>query len=449
MPDQVFWIDYDQRKPEIGLGFNSQTGVFPGTAVKFADVKTDQVGPGQTGTASALIITDHQQLMDSLDVGVSVSARYGLASGSLKVQFSQKTDYNQSSTFVLASFQVLNAVTRGHDVSIPDGSPAKQLIEANRMDDFGNSFGDYFVRGMNTGGEFYAVIRITSLSQDRETSLAASLHGAINGGIAAAEFSADMKAASSAKEEHTETSVTYYQASGLGAEIGATLKPEDVMLRLGNFPAAVATHPVPTSVELASYNTIPISMEPLEEIQDLDIALADAQAKRLEYLADKNNLEFAMANPLYFDELPSHDEVQHLAGEYTVAVNAVMAHLTKLAKGQISPAQMFDPSILTLPELPVLKRRAWTPPPPGTVKLPDFSKIPGGGGGPGPFEHIRQFNSQLVAAENEVESLGLHYNLLNVSGTEAVLLPMTGSVTAQTPPPGTEVPVGSTVTLQV
>jgi hypothetical protein len=221
------------------------------------------------------------------------------------------------------------------------------------------------------------------------------------------------------------------------------------MLRLGNFPVAVAAHPVPTSVELASYNTIPISMEPLQEIENLDIALADAQAKRLEYLADKNNLEFAMANPIYFDNPPSHDELKHLADAYTVAVNAVMAHLTKLAKGQIRPAQLFDPSTVILPELPVLKRMAWTPPPPGTVQLPDFTKIPGGGGGGGPLGHINQFISQLAAAEHEVERLGLHYNLLNVSGTDEALLLIAGSVTAQAPPPGTEVPVGSTVTLQV
>jgi len=35
-----------------------------------------------------------------------------------------------------------------------------------RFEEFTKAFGDSFVRGLQTGGEFYAVIRITSVSSE-------------------------------------------------------------------------------------------------------------------------------------------------------------------------------------------------------------------------------------------------------------------------------------------
>jgi hypothetical protein len=43
---------------------------------------------------------------------------------------------------------------------------------------------DSFVRGPQTGGEFYAVVRITSVSTSTQTQLAAQAQAALNGLIA-------------------------------------------------------------------------------------------------------------------------------------------------------------------------------------------------------------------------------------------------------------------------
>lgn len=447
MAQQVFWIDYDSRlhAPEIGMGFNSRTGVFPGTAVTMSDPHYDRTASGQTGTASAEIITDHQQVQESLDMSAGLSARYGLASGSLKARFSQQTDFQTQSTFVMASFVVENAVERGHDFAVPVGSPAAKLVATQRMKEFHRSFGDYFVRGRLTGGEYYAVIRITSLNQERERALSVALQAAINGGLTSAEFDEAVQEARKETAEHTETSVSYYQASGSGLTMGATLRTEEVIARLQSFPQAVQAKPVATMVELASYDTIPLEVPTQAEIENLELALQDAQTKRLQWLSVKNDMEFAMQNPVYFEDPPSHADLKFVADAYTTALNGVMVHLAKLARGEVEPATLFDTSTVTLPAVPQLQRAGFVATA-GTVTLPDFSAVPYSPAGP--WDQDASL-SQLARAIGLADELGLRYTITIVSGLDPVVLYTLGHVRAQYPPPGSVVPAGYTVTLEV
>jgi hypothetical protein len=57
-----------------------------------------------------------------------------------------------------------------------------------RIEEFTRAFGDSFVRGLQTGGEFYAVIRITSVSIKTQSSLAAALQAEANGLVASGSF---------------------------------------------------------------------------------------------------------------------------------------------------------------------------------------------------------------------------------------------------------------------
>jgi hypothetical protein len=439
MPEQVFWFAYDERNPEIGMGFNSQTGVFPGTALRVDNIEMVNTNPGQVGSAQAELMTSHDELMEKLDAGVSVSARYGLASGSVKASFSQQTNYNTTSTFVLARFYIDNVVKRGHNPVIPDGSAASELVNANRMDDFRKAFGDYYVRGIRTGGEYIAVIRITSAETSTQQNLAVSCSAEVNGLAAGGSFQADLKTAMQETSGQTEVLISYYQASGLGkAEAGATLNVPEVMQRLKDFPEAVANHPIGVSVELASYDTVPVSVAPLEEIQNLEMALSDAHNKRLEYLTVRNDFDFAIHNKDFFTDLPSDDQMKQIFEAYTKAVNAVMAHMVKLAKGEMDPAQMFDPSGLNLPTPPALTRKPFTPQPPKMIRLPDFTKVPSLGGKPMTLFPLKWSMEQVTA-------LGLKVELNNKNGADPN--GMMVAATDQNPAAGSDVPAGETVTL--
>jgi hypothetical protein len=444
VPEQVFMIPYDQREPEIGMGFNTRTGEFVGTAITFQDMTASAVNPGQHGGGTALIINTHDELVDRIDAGASASARYGTASGSLKLQFSSETQYNSTSTFILATSVVDNTLTRGHVPSVPDSSPARELLAANRVDDFHRAFGDAFVRGIKTGGQYYAVIRITSVDTSTQSSLATKLSGEINGMVAGGSFQASYNQAQASKSSYSEVSVAYYQASGLGVTAGATLDVASVIARLQTFATIAHDSPVGVEVEIATYDTVPIPVPTLEEIQNLQIALDDAHAKRLSYLTTKNDFEFALANDMFFDGLPAPTVMRNIIGAYTEALNKVMAHAAALAKGKLNPAALFDPTPLNLPSVPELTRRQ-TPTEKPSITLPDYSRYVAytdQGGNP--------MAGYLRGVTGVVAAAGLRYTVRNMSGVPQDAVDGGDCyVTGQSPPPGTSVVAGSTVLLQV
>jgi hypothetical protein len=164
--DQVRLMDFTDAEPQIGMGFNSATLVFPGTALTFTPGSPDPAESGQVVTAHAHLVSSHTELMDQIGASVAASGRYGFSSASAKANFSKQTGFNSTSTFVLAQALVLNPIVRGKDFNLRQ--PAKDLIAAHNTDGFKTAFGDSFVRGIKGGGEFFAVFRLTSMRKVTE-----------------------------------------------------------------------------------------------------------------------------------------------------------------------------------------------------------------------------------------------------------------------------------------
>jgi len=111
--------------------------------------------------------------MDTMGMSMEAQGRYGFFSGAVKASFVERTNYNTTSTFLIAQCLVQNPMTRGHGFKLAPA--AKTLLDSNREGEFRAGFGDSFVRGLQTGGEFYTVIRITSASAETQRELAAKL----------------------------------------------------------------------------------------------------------------------------------------------------------------------------------------------------------------------------------------------------------------------------------
>ena len=115
---------------EIGMGFNSDTGLAVGTALDF-DVPTKE--PGQEAHATAEFVTSHEALMESLNVSSQAQGRYGFSSGSAKVKFSKNTSYNSVSTFVLGKLAGLcGQVGQRECCWLPQGGRRRILLRIAR-----------------------------------------------------------------------------------------------------------------------------------------------------------------------------------------------------------------------------------------------------------------------------------------------------------------------------
>jgi len=346
--DQVRLVDFTDAEPQTGMGFNSATLVFPGTALTFSPGSPDPAETGQVVAAHATIINSHEELMDRIGVSVAASGRYGLASASAKVDFSKTTGFNSSSTFVLAEASVRNPIVRGKDFRLT--GTASQLLTAVNLDGFKTAFGDSFVRGIKSGGEFFAVFRLTSLKQQTQQQLASTLTAEINGLIGAGSFSGAFNTAQQSENDRAEVEISFYQAAGSGITSSITLDVNDILTRLKNFPAIAHDNPFPFKAEIATYDTIPIPIPPPVEIEDFIFSMSQDEKKKLDYVKRKNDVDLALQHAEYFDDLPSPTDLGADSEVYTQLINAVMSHQVRLAKGQFPTPEIFDPAKVGLTE---------------------------------------------------------------------------------------------------
>src|ERR1700758_658201 len=125
---------------EIGMGFNSDSGLAVGTALDF----TPPAGEvSQESQGDVLIITSHEELMDSLNISAQLQGRYAFASAGMKMDFVKSTQFNSSSTFVVAKALLGNTIQRGHNFRLK--ADLQHLLDTDE-DGFKKAFGDSFVR---------------------------------------------------------------------------------------------------------------------------------------------------------------------------------------------------------------------------------------------------------------------------------------------------------------
>lgn len=347
MPEvpQVRRLAYNDE--EIGMGFNSQTGLAVGTALEGFTVQENPSASGAEVTSAISIVSTHEELQESLGMSFEAQGRYGLVAGSARARFSENTNYNSMSIFLVASVVVENPLRRGKGFKI--SSEAKALLDSQQMKKFDRAFGDSFVRGLQTGGEFYSVVRITSVSSSKQAELAAALQLEYNGLAASGSFKAKFDNETSEQHSKSEFTSVMYQRAGSGVEISPTVTIDEVIARFKKFPQIAAASASAYETEVATYDTIPLPIPTPTEQEAFLEALADAREKKLRYIQTRNDLEFALRFPDFLEEPPPAETLVTAATTYTRLMNAVTQHAVRLSRGEINPPQFFDPSLLTPP----------------------------------------------------------------------------------------------------
>jgi len=446
---------------EIGMGFNSASGLAIGSALEGFSVQENPVAPGQEVFATVSIVNSHEELMNSMGMSFEAQGRYGFMAASAKAQFSESSSYNSTSTFLVARCIVQNSLKRGKNFSVTPGAQA--LLNALRFDEFKRAFGDSFVRGLQTGGEFYCVIRITSVSSTKQSELSVSLHAEYNGLAASGEFKGKFQQANMSTSTKSEFTATMYQKAGTGAQISPTVEIAEAITRFKTFPEIVLANPVAYETEVATYDTLPLPVPTPEEQEDFIFALQDARAKKLRYIQIKNDLEFARSNPTFFETLPSDNILLDAINVYTKLFNAVTAHAIGLSRGQIIPPRLFNPSELNPPlqePAPIQLPRVSIPDAANTmpelvgelaapllsilscVTLEDVNHC---------LEFLRSELAQTPLKNHDPRDLGNFFFFVTRSGVDVRVQgdpnPAGATVRAQFPPVGVLVPPGTVITL--
>jgi hypothetical protein len=344
---------------EIGMGFNSESGLAVGTALEGFTVQEDEVAPGLETDSTITVVTSYEELMKKLDMSFEAQGRYGPLSASAKVEFSESSNYNSTSTFLVARVIVQNPLRRGTGFRVTQ--QAQELLRIPGLDEFRKAYGDSFVRGLQTGGEFYAVIRITSVSSSTQMDLAVTLQAEFNGGLSAGSFKGRLETANASASTRSEYTATMFQRGGSGEQASPIVEIREVLARYKAFPAIASSNAFPYQTEVATYDTLPLPVPTPEEQENFLIALRDAWEKKLRYIQTRNDLEFARRNPAILETAASSEALASAISVYVQLINAVMDHTIRLSRGQMSPPRLFDPSALSPPlaePAPIPVRRA-------------------------------------------------------------------------------------------
>jgi hypothetical protein len=154
---------------------------------------------------------------------------------------------------------------------------------------------------MKTGGEFHAVIAITSIDHQEQRSVAASLRGKYGGLFASISVDTKLESETKSKISKVDLQVSTFQRGGQGDDLSFTEDIEAVMERLKAFPTIALKNPVPYDVQVASYNTLNLPEGPnLLDVQAQKEALADYARIHLNLQSLRNDIEFIQLHRNYF-----------------------------------------------------------------------------------------------------------------------------------------------------
>ena len=282
-----------------GMGVNLLTGDIAGKAVEPGEITAPTKADGQTVSYDLIQINSMEELYSSLDMSIEASGRYGLFNASAKAKYANQSKFNSQATFLLARCVVMNAFTQVEDAQIRE--EAANILSEDQT--FHNRYGDGYVRGMQTGGEFFVTISITSSTKEEQQSIAANLKATYGTKFGPrGEGEAGLNQETQSKIARSELRVSTYQRGGKGADQSLVETVEAAMERLRVFPEKVAENPVPYEVQVANYQTLalPEGQNPID-IENQKDALEEYARQQLKYVSLRNDIEFMQLHPEYFE----------------------------------------------------------------------------------------------------------------------------------------------------
>lgn len=320
---------------DLGLGFDDLTGE-PGSLAAVTFTPTEAIADsGQEATYDTVIITTAEQLYEQLNVSVNAEGRYGLFSSKGKFEFLDKSHFSRTATFLVAHATVNSAFIRAKDPAPVED--AKQLVKDRNTELFRQRYGDYFIRGIQSGGEYIAIISITSEESQTEQKLAANLKASFDGIVASGSLSVEMAHEQSELRRRSEVRVSTYQRGGVGEAISYTGTVDDVLARLKTFATAVRSNPKAYSAQAASYQTLVFPDQPTWfDIAVAEEVLEECMQNRVKLQTARNDVAAVLEHPDYFLSPPDSATLQSWSQQLTDGLNkldrqvsTVIRHISK------------------------------------------------------------------------------------------------------------------------
>jgi hypothetical protein len=142
-----------------------------------------------------------------------VAGGYAGFSGSAKMQFAQECSVTQYCLYAVLAVEVINSCVTVDDPALVQD--ATDLLKASDMARFRQRFGNRYISGLKTGGEYYAVYRVQSFDQEERTSISAKIAASFHNPLLSASLNSDIESSKKTSQNELDVNVFVYEAGGI------------------------------------------------------------------------------------------------------------------------------------------------------------------------------------------------------------------------------------------
>lgn len=285
---------------DLGRGFDILTSTPRNQCVVIQEaIAHPELGP-ESVVFRSYRIESSQQLDKALGISASASIKLGVGSGTASSSYS---DSLSISSYTLNYVVDGSVRQKGKSIKVQDLQDRyKRLLSSGNSDGyrrFRTICGDGYIAEMPVGGDFKAVIQITTNSRSEAQALSVSLGGSYAAVSGAASFSNAVKKAA----ETNEVRIWSYRRGGDGP---VPITPDEIATRAANLPVDVKQAPTPLQVAVYSYlGILDDPMLPLATFSERAVQierLASLSAKARDQLSD---VQYIISHPAQFFGQPS------------------------------------------------------------------------------------------------------------------------------------------------
>jgi hypothetical protein len=336
---------------DFGLGIDDVNGKIRNLAVTGGEPVTVPGTGGQVVQFRLVKTESLEQVHTALGLSVNGSGFYSTFSASEKFSFVESSSFQSYSVFLLVQIMVRNAST--HLLGEKLVESANFLLANGKKDRFREEFGDLYIKGIETGGEFWSIVEIQTTDTTDQTDISNQLEvgGFFGGG------GADVKTTFTSNFQKVTSNhslkIQAYQVGGAGAGAKQQVSIGEVIEKAQNFANEVLLKPVAYRVELQDYGALDIPEPPNPiDVQNAKDVLQRFADDRTVLFQLQNNTGYIKQHPEQFETFDDNT-LTALAGQVSTTLN----QLTRGASKCLNNVKECEFQVSTIPSISLLPKR--------------------------------------------------------------------------------------------
>ncbi|MGQ7105561.1 hypothetical protein ACUN13_14625 [Bacillus cereus group sp. Bce041] len=309
----------------LGIGFNTATEDIHSPAL--FDVNSTREVPsagGQEIFFKVELASSTESITEKMNVSAKASLKYGMSGkGSARVAFSNSFKQNSYSIYVIVQVTVTNKQILLDLANVKLKSEAVSLYNQDQSA-FIEQYGNSFVYGLITGGEFIGVLEISSSTTAELNEIRAGLSGQATYGVYTGSMSGSFQQALEKITSSYEMKATVYRQGG--NSVLEEVTPEGMIQEALKFPQAVAgDNGFPRTALIIPYNHIA-----RENLTSLDVSYQTSCLEQLgslyrRFTKYQNDLTYALDYQLQFPEInieQVNERFNEISGQLQIIMEA-------------------------------------------------------------------------------------------------------------------------------